>query len=85
MDCVVNAVSNSSSIVARELDAVGTCLFHGYYLVTGLHAALKIFLFVSYIMVGLHTLLLDDYSSSYSTWLLFLCSIDYGSEYELNK
>jgi hypothetical protein len=45
-------VSNCYSIVARGLVAVGTCLFRGRYLVTGLHAA--IFNFISlncYLMI----------------------------------
>jgi hypothetical protein len=40
MDSVENPVSKNSSIVARELVAVGTCLFRGRYLVTGLHATI---------------------------------------------
>jgi hypothetical protein len=38
MDCIENTASNSSSIVASEPIAVGTCLFYGHYLVTGLQA-----------------------------------------------
>jgi hypothetical protein len=34
-----NTISKSSSIFARALVAVGTCLFRGRYLVTGLQAA----------------------------------------------
>jgi hypothetical protein len=40
MDCVENTISNSSLIVARELVAMGTYLFRGRYLVTGLHATI---------------------------------------------
>jgi hypothetical protein len=40
MDHVENSVSNSSSIVAHELVAMGTCLFCGCYLVTGLDATI---------------------------------------------
>jgi hypothetical protein len=35
-----NTISNSSSVVARELVAVGTSLFRGRYLVAGLHYTL---------------------------------------------
>jgi hypothetical protein len=37
---VENAVSNIFPIVAHGLVAVGTCLFQGGYLVTGLHATI---------------------------------------------
>jgi hypothetical protein len=54
---VENTVSNSSSIVARGLVAVGTCLFRGRYLVTGLHPTIlsshlsRFFLMVSFLLV----------------------------------
>jgi hypothetical protein len=37
-DCIENTVSSSSSIVAHGLVCLGTCLFHGCYPVTGIHA-----------------------------------------------
>jgi uncharacterized membrane protein (GlpM family) len=40
MDRVEDAVSSSSCIVGLGLVAVGTCLFRGRYLVTGLHATI---------------------------------------------
>jgi hypothetical protein len=39
-DRLENTFSNSSSIVARGLDAVGPCLFRGCYLVTGLRSTI---------------------------------------------